>query len=90
MSEVVDESTTAEVAVKQEAQPTVETVAEVVEQIPETGERVSTGERILIRPAGNRWGIRPEQCLFLEAQLQRRNYKQLLQRIEQLESRESR
>ena len=36
--------------------------------------------------AGNRWGIRSDQCLFLEAAYQRRNYQQLLMRVEALES----
>ena len=31
-----------------------------------------TGEQRLVRAAGNRWGIRPDQCLFLEAAYQRR------------------
>ena len=36
--------------------------------------------------AGNRWGIRSDQCLFLEAAYQRRNYERLLMRVEALES----
>ena len=36
--------------------------------------------------AGNRWGIRPDQCLFLEAAYQRRNHQRLLARIEALEA----
>lgn len=31
-----------------------------------------TGEMKLVQAAGNRWGIRPDQCLFLEAAYQRR------------------
>jgi len=38
------------------------------------------------REAGNRWGIRADQCLFLEAAYQRRNYRRLIKRIEALES----
>lgn len=45
-----------------------------------------TGEQRLVLVSGNRWGIRPDQCLFLEAALQRRNYQRLLARIEALES----
>lgn len=37
-------------------------------------------------PAGERWGIRPDQCLFLEAAYQRRNYNRLLKRVEALEA----
>ena len=43
---------------------------------------------VLVEPAveaGNRWGIRPDQCLFLESALQRRNYSRLLNRLEVLE-----
>jgi len=49
-----------------------------------------TGE--VITPAvaaGNRYGIRYEEALSLEAALQRRNYQRLLERIEALESRSS-
>jgi len=35
-------------------------------------------------PAGNRWGIRPDQCLFLNAALQRREMRRLKDKIEQL------
>ena len=49
--------------------------------IGEDGEIVSAGIE-----AGNRWGIRPDQCLFLEAAYQRRNYERLLKRIEALEN----
>lgn len=40
----------------------------------ETGEyeQHDTGEKRLVMSAGNRWGIRPDQCLFLEAAYQRR------------------
>ena len=34
--------------------------------------RRETGEMRLVRAAGDRWGIRPDQCLFLEAAYQRR------------------
>ena len=39
----------------------------------------------LVVCAGERWGVRPDQCLFLEAALQRRNYRRLLARDEVLE-----
>ena len=65
---------------------------------PDTGEAVEvpvvhtesydTGEKRLVTAAGNRWGIRPDQCLFLEAKLQRRNYERLLVRIEALEGKQ--
>ena len=45
-----------------------------------------TGEMELVVPAGNRWGIRPDQFLFLEAAYQRRNYERLLARVEALEA----
>lgn len=45
-----------------------------------------TGEVKLVVIAGNRWGIRPDQCLFLEAAYQRRNYERLLARVEALEA----
>lgn len=41
-------------------------------------------ETVLDIAAGNRWGIRADQCLFLEAALQRRNYERLLKRVEAL------
>ncbi|MFG0645932.1 head-binding protein, partial [Leclercia adecarboxylata] len=39
----------------------------------------------LITPAGNRYGIRYEEALSLEAALQRRNYERLLTRLDVLE-----
>lgn len=44
------------------------------------------GEMKLVVPSGNRWGIRPDQCMFLEAAYQRRNYQRLLSRVEALEA----
>lgn len=41
---------------------------------------------VLETPAGSRYGIRYEEALALEAALQRRNYQQLLKRIEVLEA----
>ena len=37
-------------------------------------------------PAGSRWGIRADQCLFLEAAYQRRETQRLRERISSLES----
>ena len=61
-----------------------------------SGKYPSPQVMVLVEPAveaGNRWGIRPDQCLFLEAALQRRNYqrqielnKDILSRLEALES----
>ena len=58
-------------------------VSEVVD-----GEIVSTetGEMRLVREAGNRWGIRPDQCLFLEAAYQRRRGDWVESRLEALEA----
>lgn len=42
---------------------------------------VNTGERLLVKSAGNRWGIRPDQCLFLEAAYQRRRCDRIEQRL---------
>ncbi|MFH2476605.1 tail fiber domain-containing protein [Citrobacter freundii] len=52
----------------------------------ETGmeEGYITGKNLFVS-AGNRWGIRSDQCLFLEAAYQRRNYARLIKRIEALE-----
>lgn len=43
-------------------------------------------ESRLVTPAGDRYGIRYEEALSLEAAYQRRNYQRLLSRIEALES----
>lgn len=53
-----------------------------------SGKYPSPQTTVLVEPAveaGNRWGIRPDQCLFLEAALQRRNYARLASRIDELE-----
>ncbi|MCK1966875.1 phage tailspike protein [Franconibacter sp. IITDAS19] len=41
--------------------------------------------RVLVTPAGNRWGIRSDQCLWLEAAYQRRERQKLEARISKLE-----
>ena len=48
-------------------------------------EQYETGKMICIREAGDRYGIRYEEALVLEAALQRRNYERLAARIEALE-----
>lgn len=73
-----------------------EVTGEVIESVPvqkndgsieiiKTSRFASTGESRLKLAAGSRWGIRPDQCLFLEAAYQRRNYERLLRRVEALE-----
>lgn len=42
--------------------------------------------RVLVTPAGNRWGIRSDQCLWLEAAYQRRERQKLEARITNLEN----
>ncbi|MDZ7554444.1 tail fiber/spike domain-containing protein [Cronobacter sakazakii] len=42
--------------------------------------------RLLVTPAGNRWGIRADQCLWLEAAYQRRERQKLEARITNLEN----
>lgn len=50
----------------------------------ETGEPeyYDTGEVVKVLAAGNRWGIRPDQCLFLEAAYQRRRCERIEARLE--------
>ncbi|EMY5504742.1 tail fiber domain-containing protein [Bacillus wiedmannii] len=36
-----------------------------------------TGEKILLTPGGNRYGIRPDECQFLEMALMRREFKKI-------------
>ena len=59
-----------------------------VRENPETGEQeeYDTGEVQLVRAAGNRWGIRADQCLFLEAAYQRRRSDRIEQRLIELEN----
>lgn len=47
--------------------------------------RRETGEMKLVRAAGNRWGIRPDQCLFLETAYQRRRCDRIEARLSVLE-----
>lgn len=61
---------------------------------PETGEAeevyvtciesYDTGEKRLVQAAGNRWGIRPDQCLFLEAAYQRRRCDRIEARLAEI------
>lgn len=48
-------------------------------------EEYSTGEMTLVMSKGNRWGIRPDQCLFLEAAYQRRRCDRIEERLARLE-----
>lgn len=59
----------------------IEQIRTVVEQ-----EEYDTGEVQLVRAAGNRWGIRADQCLFLEAAYQRRRADHIEHRLAVLES----
>ena len=45
-------------------------------------EEYETGEFRLVRVAGNRWGIRADQCLFLEAAYQRRRADRIEARLD--------
>ncbi|MGL1307425.1 tail fiber domain-containing protein [Vibrio parahaemolyticus] len=66
-----------------------ESIPDVVETYNEHGKlktKVVTPGYTKLIPAGEVWGIRPTQLLFLEAALQRRNYERLVKRIELLES----
>lgn len=45
----------------------------------------ATGNLVLDVPAGNRWGIRPDQCLFLEAAYQRRRCARIEERLAAIE-----
>lgn len=48
-------------------------------------EVVKTESTVLVKSAGNRWGIRADQCLWLEAAFQRRERQRLSDRISKLE-----
>lgn len=50
-------------------------------------EEYATGETILVTPAGNRWGVRADQCLWLEAAYQRREASKITDRLTALEER---
>ncbi|WP_420173410.1 tail fiber domain-containing protein [Citrobacter freundii] len=49
-------------------------------------ETYETGEQRLVIPAGNRWGIRPDQCAWLEAAYQRRHIARIEDRLIKLEN----
>ncbi|NIF57546.1 tail fiber domain-containing protein [Enterobacter sp. Ap-916] len=54
--------------------------------IKESWHEVTEPERkVLVTPAGNRWGIRADQCLWLEAAYQRRERNRLDERVKKLE-----
>lgn len=46
-----------------------------------------TGEQRLVLAAGNRWGLRPDQCAWLEAAYQRRRSDRIEERLAKLEAR---
>lgn len=48
-------------------------------------EVVKPESRVLVTPAGDRWGIRADQCLWLEAAYQRRERQRLAERVSKLE-----
>lgn len=48
-------------------------------------EEYDTGEIRLVLAAGNRWGIRPDQCAFIEMAWQRRENQRILTRLLRLE-----
>lgn len=52
----------------------------------EVTRQVATGNTLLVRAAGNRWGIRPDQCFWLEAAYQRRRVSRIEKRLLALES----
>lgn len=57
---------------------------EIEEVFGEDGE--PTGEMKLVKAAGNRWGIRADQCLFIEAAYQRRRCDRIEARLAALEA----
>ena len=75
-------------------EPVYESIRKVVQKTNDNGELVEeeiieqrdTGEVKVIREAGDLWSIRADQCLFMEAAFQRRNYKRLMERVEALEA----
>ncbi len=48
-------------------------------------EKYDTGEKRLVTKAGNRWSIRPDQCLWLRMAWMDREHKLVLGRVERLE-----
>lgn len=48
-------------------------------------EVIKPERKVLATPAGNRWGIRADQCLWLEAAYQRRERNRLDERVKKLE-----
>lgn len=52
-------------------------------------ETYQTGEMQLSMAAGNRWGVRPDQCAFIEAAYQRRELRRIKVRLDRLEGGES-
>lgn len=52
----------------------------------ERDEEYDTCEKRLVLAAGNRWGIRSDQCLFLEAAYQRRRADRIEARLTAIEA----
>lgn len=61
------------------------TEGEWVERIVQ--ESHETGDQRLVLAAGNRWGVRPDQCAWLEAAYQRRRSDRIEERLAKLEAR---
>ncbi|GCZ99965.1 endo-alpha-sialidase [Escherichia coli] len=65
----------------------VRTITEVVDGVEiEKEEEYETEERILVRKAGNRWGIRADQCLWLESAYLRRRIEKIELRLTIMEN----
>lgn len=75
-------------------EPVYETLRKTVTVVNEQGEevqteiteQVETGEIKVIREAGSVWGIRSDQCLFMEAAFQRRRADRIEERLSALEN----
>lgn len=48
-------------------------------------EEYDTGDTELVVHAGERWGLRPDECLWLEAAFQRRRCERIESRLTELE-----
>ena len=66
-----------------------EPVMATEEIVDSSGELVTveydTGEKKLVKKAGSSWGIRPDQCAWIEAAYQRRRCDRIEERIQKLE-----
>lgn len=59
----------------------LEDVTEDVIQDDGTVISMTTGEKVVVVPAGNRWGVRPDQCLWLVMAASRRRLKRIEDRL---------